>query len=862
MASIAEVSIKLSAIDELSPKLQQIGKEFQVFDKIGSTLQNVGVQMAAVGAAIGGPLIAAVRTFADFEQAMQNVATVAGATTEEFQQLTDAAQRVGETTKFSASEAADGLYSLASAGYSAQEQIAALDGVAALAAATNASLASSSETLVSTLSQFGKEAGEAGRVADIFAAAIANSQATLPKLADSMRYAGTIAGSLGQPLESVGAALMTMYNAGLKGEQAGTALRNILNTLVNPANSAAQALKSFGVSMSDIDPRTKSLAQIIGRLKEAGVDAAAAMKIFGSEAGPAMAALLSEGEEGIRSYEQALRDSGGAAKSMAEEQMNTLEGMFKTLKSQFEGIAISVGKALVPMVESFASGIKKLMDWWSSLSEGLRNGIVQFAGIAAVVATVGGGITALVGTVMKAVGVWRQFGAVMASVFSQKTLDGIVSMGKWVLDLGKKLVASAGSAGVLKTALAGIGVGVAATALFAFISKLKQEIDGLTAEVRTMNDEWKKSFGEMEVEGNKALKWIPLIGEALYEADVSKTLSEMEKAAFDFSAEINMVAREIKSLGQSSAGSISDMEGLSGELMTMAKQAEAAGGASEAFGQFLGGVKEVVANSIVEMEKFGISTEDVTAAWDKLLGGSTMSNAVGQLRGLGVTVDEASSSMDKLGSSTAEAAQRMMSELNKIKFDAIQVAAEGASTAIGMFFDAAAKEAAASMGVIDAYDFSGIVNSVKRASQDVLSILIDMGVDSAVALSAIDQIDWTDLKMSADEARQALINIFQDAGMSAEKALEEANKFDFEELQAASKKAGNELEDAFSQAKNQAITDLQTINDMKFDVLKSNLSNSVTGAVEVANAALDRLKAKIEEINNSEIHITATVDEG
>jgi len=861
MASMAEVSIKLSAIDELSPKLQQIEKEFGVFDRIGGTLQNVGVQMAAMGAAIGGPLIAAVKTFAEFEQQMTNVATVAGATEEEFNQLTEAAQRVGETTKFSASEAAQGLYSLASAGMSAGDQIASLDGVAALAAATNADLAKSSETMVSVLSQFGMEAKEAGKVADIFATAISKSQASLPKLADSMRYAGTIAGSLGQPLESVGAALMTMYDAGLKGEQAGTALRNILNTLVNPAKAASEALKSMGVSMSDIDPRTKSLAEVVGKLKDSGVDAASAMKIFGSEAGPAMAALLQEGEQGIRDYEQALRDSGGAAEAMAEQQMGTLQGMFKMLKSQFEGIAIEVGKALVPMVEAFANGIKKLLDWWNSLSDGLKKGITQFAAVAAIVGVVGGSITALVGTVIKAVGVWKQFGAIMSTVFSQKTLDAIISFGKWIFDMGKKLITTAGSAGALKTALAGIGVGIAAGAVFAFISKLKQEIDELTGEVRVMNDEWKKTFGDMEVEGNKALQWIPLIGNALYEADVSKILGEMDKAAYDFALEINGVAREVTALSQSSNASKADMAELADIFTAIAGQADAAGGASEAFGQYVGMMKDVVANAIVQMDAFGISTEGLIEVWDQLLGGSAMSNAVDSIRGLGLTVQDASKDMDVLGESTAKAAANIMENLNSIRFDAIETAAEGAANAIGRFFDAAAKQAANSMGVIDAYDFSGIVNSVKRASQDVLSILVDMGVDSATALAAIDQIDWTDLKMTAEEAKDALINIFQTAGMSAEKALEEANKFDFDKLREASKAAGDEVGDAFDSAKNKAISDLQTINEMKFDVLKANLSDSVTQAVEVAESALNRLKQKIEEINNSEIHITATVDD-
>src|SRR6056297_1167785 len=375
------VGIKLYAIDEISDKINDIKEKFSGLSNIGDTLVNAGKQMAIMGGAITAPFVAAVKTFADFEQAMKDVQVVSGATAEEFEMLNNAAQEIGKTTKFSASEAAQGLYSLASAGLSAEQQVKTLKSVTDLAAATNSDFASTSQTIVSTVNQFGMAFGESGRVADVCSGAISGSMATMDKLAISMRYAGSITSTLGMELEDTTSYLMSLYDAGFKGEQAGTILRGALTRLIQPSNDASEALRGAGVSIQQMQKSADPLRFALDALEKSGADTATIMKIFGQEAGPGVASLLKSGTAALDEYEAGLRSSSGAAEQMAEEQMNTLEGMMKTIKSQLEGVMIEVGQAILTVVEKIANGISGMIEAWNKVPEPIRNAIAQFRAV-------------------------------------------------------------------------------------------------------------------------------------------------------------------------------------------------------------------------------------------------------------------------------------------------------------------------------------------------------------------------------------------------------------------------------------------------------------------------------------------------
>jgi len=385
MATIANLMVLVGAdLSSLQANLDKarrsLDKQAAQFKKVGSTLTtSLTLPIIAVGAG-------SVKMAADFEQSMANAASVSGATLEEFEKMKKVAREMGKTTVFSAKESADAMYYMASAGWKANQMAVAIKPTLDLAAATQSELAFTTDTVIATLNQFGLEAKETERIANVFAAAIGNSQATLEKLSGSMRYVGPVANSLGKSVEETAAALMGLYNAGFKGEQAGTVLRGALSRLMNPSKEAMAAIDSLGLSFEQINPATNSLADVIGVLASRGIDTATAIKIFGQEAGPGMMALINQGKEALINYEAAITGTDSAS-VMAAKQLDTLKGQLKRLFSATSEVAIQLGEILIPIIGDLVDNyIMPAVHWFGGLSENTKKVMLV---IGALVAAIG-----------------------------------------------------------------------------------------------------------------------------------------------------------------------------------------------------------------------------------------------------------------------------------------------------------------------------------------------------------------------------------------------------------------------------------------------------------------------------------------
>lgn len=328
----------------------------------------------------------AIATFANFEQSMQNVFSVMGASESDMQLLTETAKKMGETTRFSASQAAQALYSLGSAGQSATEATKSLQGVLRLAGATGSDLAYTSETIASTLSQFNLEAGKAGHIADVFSMAISKSQANMTKLSYSMKYVGPVASGLGVSLETTTAALMQLYNTGFGGEQAGTYLRNALQKLASGTEDLKNKLEALGIAYEDVNPQTNNFANILDTLKEHGVGVTEAISIFGEASGGAMAKLIEQGGSAVATMEGVLINSEGAAESMQKIQNTSFANTQAELASAFEAVKISVGEILMPAINFIAQGFTTILQTINNLPIGIKTFAVA---IGVVVAAIG-----------------------------------------------------------------------------------------------------------------------------------------------------------------------------------------------------------------------------------------------------------------------------------------------------------------------------------------------------------------------------------------------------------------------------------------------------------------------------------------
>jgi TP901 family phage tail tape measure protein len=324
----------------------------------------------------------AIGGFAEFGQKIANVVAVAGDAPGTFEKLEQAAKDAGETTRFKASEAADALYFLASAGLDATQATQALSGVLTLAGATGSELAATAQTLTSTLSQYGLEATEGARVANVFAAANANSQATLEKLSGAFKQVGPVAAGLGISLEETTGALQLLFNAGFEGETSGRALKSALADLANEGSVTNDKLKALGITFDKVNPEKLGLVGSIRNLEKANLSTAEVIDVFGKVAGPQLVTLLKQGSNQIEKYTKAVTNTNEATRQFAV-QNNTLQGDFDKLTSKAEAVGLSFagqfGRSLRVVIRNITELLGKLKPF-TDLLGGLFNIIFTVGG--------------------------------------------------------------------------------------------------------------------------------------------------------------------------------------------------------------------------------------------------------------------------------------------------------------------------------------------------------------------------------------------------------------------------------------------------------------------------------------------------
>lgn len=385
--SLKSEKLKSGAI-EAEGVMRKLEKDIDdIKDAINNKLAMIGATLSA-GVTLPLTLMgkSALDTFSQFEQAMQNTFSVMGATASEMEMLRKKAEGMGAATRFSASQAAGALYSLGSAGQSATEAAASLDGVLSLAGATGSDLAFTSETITSTLSQFNMEASKASHIADVYAKAISKSQANMTKLSYSMRYVGPVASGLGISLETATAALMRLYNTGYGGEMAGNYLKNGLQRLASGGEDFKAKLDAIGLSYDEVNPKTNNLADIIERLREKQVDVTKANELFGDAAGGAMLKLIEGGGEAIRTMDGLLQSSHGTAEEMQKMQNTSFANTKDELSSAFEAVQITLTSNVIPAVDMVAKAFTKVLQFVNELPVGVQ---VAGTGLATMAAAAG-----------------------------------------------------------------------------------------------------------------------------------------------------------------------------------------------------------------------------------------------------------------------------------------------------------------------------------------------------------------------------------------------------------------------------------------------------------------------------------------
>ena len=334
--------------------------------------------IAAIG--IGKLFSEAVKTGMDFEAQMSRVKAISGATGEEFAKLKEQAKQLGADTAFSATEAAEGMENLASAGFSTSEIIAAMPGMLDLAASSGEDLASSADIAASTLRGFGLEASSAGHVADVLAKNAAATNAAVADTGEAMKYVAPVAKSMGIEFEETAAAIGIMADAGIKGSQAGTTLRGALSRIAKPTKAMQETMDSLGLSFYDSNGKMKSLADITEMLetKMAGLTDEqknqALITLFGQESLSGMMALMDRGSGEVRKLTDEYKNCDGSAKDMAKTMQDNLSGAVEEFGGSVESLGIEIFENIEgPLKKAVRSGTTEL----NKLTKAVKNNKIE-----------------------------------------------------------------------------------------------------------------------------------------------------------------------------------------------------------------------------------------------------------------------------------------------------------------------------------------------------------------------------------------------------------------------------------------------------------------------------------------------------
>lgn len=366
----------------------------------------IGAAAAAGTAAVVAFGVQAVQTGSAFDAAMSQVAATMGKTMADMENevgtvdlawgtfsgnLREYAQEMGANTAFSATQAAEALNYMALAGYDTATSMAMLPNVLSLAAAGSMDLARASDMITDTQTAFGISLERTTQLVDEMAKAASTGNTSVEQLGDAFLTVGGLAAELNggivyladgtevatDGVQELEIALTAMANAGVKGSEAGTHMRNMILKLVSPTNAGAAAMEALNLDVFDAQGNMNSLSSIMEQLAIGMHDLSQEQKLiyisdlFNARDVASAEALLGAIEQDWDAIGASILEAQGSAQKMADTQLDNLAGDVTLLKSAFEGVQIAVSDQLTPSLREFATfGQEALSSIGAAIQEG------------------------------------------------------------------------------------------------------------------------------------------------------------------------------------------------------------------------------------------------------------------------------------------------------------------------------------------------------------------------------------------------------------------------------------------------------------------------------------------------------------
>lgn len=329
-------------------------------EKIGTASRaaqgGVSLLRSALGA-LGGALIlrSTVRILADFSQSMSTIKAITGETGRAFDSLRNRAKELGIQTRFSATQAAEGMVFLARTGFDANEILATIQGTLNLAQVGLIDVARAADIASNVLKGFRLEAFQMERVIDVLAKTSSRSNTNIEQLGDAMSFAAPAAAALGISVETTAAAIGVLSDNAIQGTRAGSGLRTSFIKLLAGAGAAKKTLRAVGLSINDVNIEARGLIPVLETLRDANIGLSQAAELVTIRQANNLLILI-DSLPRLKELEALNIAATGTAKEQAKVMDDNLNGALIRVTSAYQGMILALGD------EGGTSGLRSLLE--------------------------------------------------------------------------------------------------------------------------------------------------------------------------------------------------------------------------------------------------------------------------------------------------------------------------------------------------------------------------------------------------------------------------------------------------------------------------------------------------------------------
>ncbi len=329
---------------------------------VGDNFRNVGNYQSAIGGlrnvlgnlgiAFGASTViqGAVTTIREFDQTIADLVSITGAGGKDLEFFKEQAIGLGKEVQGGASAVIEAYKLIGSAKPELLQNAEALNEVTksaiTLSQASGMELPAAATALTDAMNQFGAPAEQAGKFINVLANGALFGAAEIPQVTEALLRFGAVAKTANVSVEESTALIEALAEKGLKGADAGTALRNVMLKLSAPdalPRDAKRRLDELGISFATLEDTSQPFSKRLEALKPLLNDNAALVKVFGTENAVAATNLISNSGRVAELTKQ--METQGTATKQAEDRTKTLSQSFIELQGSFEGYLLQLNEA-------------------------------------------------------------------------------------------------------------------------------------------------------------------------------------------------------------------------------------------------------------------------------------------------------------------------------------------------------------------------------------------------------------------------------------------------------------------------------------------------------------------------------------